>query len=38
MITAVKPLLDALIDEAGFWIAAPLYNSVLHLVDEDESP
>ncbi|MCL1469034.1 DUF3368 domain-containing protein [Argonema galeatum] len=38
LITVVKPLLDALIDEAGFWIAAPLYNSVLRLVDEDDSP
>lgn len=35
LINAVKPLLDALISQAGFWIAAPLYNSVLQLVDED---
>ena len=36
VIPAVKPLLDALMTQAGFWIAAPLYNSVLRLVDEEE--
>ena len=35
LIPAVKPLLDALRDLAGFWIAAPLYNSVLQLVEEE---
>ncbi len=34
LIAAVKPLLDALINEAGFWVAEPLYNSVLQFVDE----
>lgn len=36
LITKVKPLLNALIDQAGFWIAEPLYNRVLQLVDEDD--
>lgn len=35
LIAEVKPLLDALINEAGFWIAEPLYKNVLRLVDED---
>ena len=34
LVTEVKPLLDALVNQAGFWIAAPLYSSVLQLVDE----
>lgn len=34
LIAEVKPLLDALISEAGFWIAEPLYNNVLQLVNE----
>ncbi|MBW4695524.1 MAG: DUF3368 domain-containing protein [Lyngbya sp. HA4199-MV5] len=34
LIAEVKPLLDALINEAGFWVAEPLYNSVLQLVNE----
>ena len=34
LIAEVKPLLDVLINEAGFWIAEPLYNSVLQLVNE----
>jgi uncharacterized protein len=34
LIAEVKPLLDALVNEAGFWIAEPLYNSVLRLVNE----
>jgi uncharacterized protein len=34
LITEVKPLLDALINEAGFWVAEPLYNSTLQLVNE----
>ena len=36
-IVEVKPLLNALINQAGFWIAEPLYNKVLRLVDEDGS-
>lgn len=36
LITQVKPSLNALIDQAGFWIAEPLYNRVLQLVDEDD--
>ncbi|MBE9112328.1 DUF3368 domain-containing protein [Nodosilinea sp. LEGE 07298] len=38
LIVEVKPLLDALINEAGFWVAEPLYNSVLQLVNEIELP
>lgn len=38
LIAEVKPLLDALLNQAGFWIAESLYNSVLRLVDEDDSP
>jgi len=34
LIPAVKPLLDALINQAGFWVAEPLYNRVLELVKE----
>jgi hypothetical protein len=34
-IVEVKPLLDALIHQAGFWVAEPLYNRVLQLVNED---
>ncbi|MUG91054.1 DUF3368 domain-containing protein [Scytonema sp. UIC 10036] len=37
LIAEVKPLLDALINEAGFWVATPLYNSVLQLVNENDS-
>lgn len=37
LIAEVKPLLDALINQAGFWVAEPLYHSVLQLVDEDDS-
>lgn len=37
LISAVKPLLDALINQAGFWVTEPLYKSVLRLVDEDSS-
>ncbi len=35
LIFAVKPLLDALINQAGFWVAEPLYKKVLQLVDEN---
>ncbi|BAZ03855.1 DUF3368 domain-containing protein [Calothrix sp. NIES-3974] len=34
LILEVKPLLDALINEAGFWITESLYNNVLKLVYE----
>jgi hypothetical protein len=34
LIPVVKPLLDALINQAGFWIAEPLYNRVLRLAGE----
>ncbi|MFM7365322.1 MAG: DUF3368 domain-containing protein [Cuspidothrix sp.] len=33
-ISTVKPLLDDLINKAGFWVAEPLYKSVLQLVNE----
>jgi Domain of unknown function (DUF3368) len=36
--TSAKPLLDALISEAGFWVAEPLYTSVLQLVNEIDLP
>ncbi|KAM3108625.1 DUF3368 domain-containing protein [Phormidesmis sp. 146-33] len=36
LIVEVKPLLNALINQAGFWVADPLYNSVLRLVNEGE--
>ncbi|MEH2119583.1 DUF3368 domain-containing protein [Nostoc sp.] len=35
LISAVKPLLNALINQAGFWVAEPLYKTVLQLVDEN---
>ncbi|MDZ7992105.1 MAG: DUF3368 domain-containing protein [Nostoc sp. EfeVER01] len=35
LISAVKPLLDALINQAGFWVAEPLYKRVLQFVDEN---
>ena len=38
LIIKVKTLLDALINEAGFWVSEPLYKSVLQLVDEIELP
>ncbi|MBW4491505.1 MAG: DUF3368 domain-containing protein [Oscillatoria princeps RMCB-10] len=34
LIPVVKPLLNALINEAGFWIAGSLYNRVLQLAGE----
>ncbi len=37
LIPAVKPLLDALMSQAGFWIAQPLYDRVLQLVQEEEN-
>ena len=36
LIIEVKPLLDALVNEAGFWVAEPLRNMVLQLVNETE--
>lgn len=38
LIAKVKPLMNALINEAGFWIAEPLRNSVLQLVNEIDAP
>ncbi|MBF2009000.1 MAG: DUF3368 domain-containing protein [Chlorogloeopsis fritschii C42_A2020_084] len=38
LIAEVKPLLNALTDEAGFWVAEPLRNSVLQLVNEIDTP
>jgi len=38
LIAEVKPLLDALISEAGFWVAEPLYNSILKVVNEIDLP
>ena len=38
LIVEVKPLLNALINEAGFWVAEPLRNSVLQLVNEVDEP
>lgn len=37
LIAEVKPLLDALVNDAGFWVAEALYNSVLQLVNEIDS-
>lgn len=34
LITSVKPLMDALINQAGFWITESLYNNVLQTVNE----
>lgn len=34
LIAEVRPRLDALINDAGFWIAEPLYNRVLQLANE----
>ena len=34
LIAEVKPSLDALVNNAGFWVAEPPYNSVLRLVNE----
>ncbi|NJL19704.1 MAG: DUF3368 domain-containing protein [Leptolyngbyaceae cyanobacterium SM1_3_5] len=33
-IAAVKPLMDALINQAGFWIAPALYDRVLQITNE----
>ena len=38
LISEVKPLLDELINEAGCWIADPLRNSVLQIVNEIDAP
>jgi len=35
LISSVKPLLDALIEEAGFWIAESLYKEALLLAQEE---
>lgn len=34
LIAEVQPLLNALINDAGFWVTEPLRNSVLQLVNE----
>lgn len=34
LISEVKPMLDALINQAGFWVAEPLYERVLRLAGE----
>ncbi|MEB3337021.1 MAG: DUF3368 domain-containing protein [Leptolyngbyaceae bacterium] len=34
LILTIQPLLDALRNQAGFWIAEPLYQKVLQLADE----
>jgi hypothetical protein len=36
LISAVKPLLDALIESADFWVSQRLYNRVLEAVEEQE--
>ena len=36
VISAVKPLLNSLINEGGFWIASSLYKRVLEEVSENE--
>lgn len=38
LVVRVKTLLDALINEAGFWVSEPLYRRVLQLVNEIELP
>ncbi|HEY9695246.1 MAG TPA: DUF3368 domain-containing protein [Oculatellaceae cyanobacterium] len=35
LISLVKPLLDSLINQAGFWIAESVYNRVLQIADEE---
>lgn len=35
LIDSVKPFLDDLVKEAGFWIAKPLYNETLLLAQEE---
>ena len=37
-ISQVRPLLDALRSEAGFWIGDPLYEKMLDLAGEDAPP
>ncbi|MBW4551554.1 MAG: DUF3368 domain-containing protein [Aphanocapsa sp. GSE-SYN-MK-11-07L] len=34
LIISVKPLLDSLINQAGFWVAEPVYNRILQLANE----
>lgn len=34
LISEVKPMLDALINQAGFWVGEPLYERVLRLAGE----
>lgn len=35
IISLVKPLLDALVDESGFWVSRTMYDRILQLADED---
>ena len=37
IITAVKPVVDALISEAGFWVADSLYKRTLEVAGEQDS-
>ncbi|MEB3178057.1 MAG: DUF3368 domain-containing protein [Nostocaceae cyanobacterium] len=37
LIPTVQPVLDSLINQAGFWIAESLYKHVLRLVGEDDA-
>ena len=36
LVVEVKPLLDALVNQAGFWLTESLYQRVLELVDEND--
>jgi predicted nucleic acid-binding protein len=36
LLAEVKPILDSLINRAGFWVAEPLYSSILSSVDETD--
>jgi len=38
LIPEVKPLLNRLMNEVGFWVSEPLYQRVLQLVDEVDLP
>lgn len=38
ILSVVKPQLDALITQAGFWIAKPLYGRVLAAAGEGDAP
>ena len=36
IISSVKPLLDALINRAGFWVSESIYNDILQLAGESD--